>query len=402
MNNTPKTIEPFYRFRAEATGEPEAAELLIFSVIGDWEEFGEVSALAFAKDLARLPASIKKLSIHMNSPGGSVSEAYGIYSRLADHRSEKTVYIDGIVASAATIVAMVGHKIYIRANANMMVHLPMAFSAGNANDMRSTAAALDSITESMINVYSKRTKLGREEVRDLLTAETWMSPQVAVEKGFADEQRGVIKAAAMLDNKRVIVNGLTFDLSRFHNIPAFTGQQPTGDQNPNMETPTPPATATGAPPTPPPTAPTPPAPAPAAPTPPAAPPATSPATPTPPAPPAPPTPPTAKTDRQLGMEDERARIVALQKLEHPATHDLIVKAIADGRTAADITSEVFEAMKNAGTQQSRRVDAQNLDQVPPSGQNQDDPEAKDFAALLKTKVTARLKKGNVGALHSRN
>jgi Protease subunit of ATP-dependent Clp proteases len=154
-------VDPFYRFRAEAGDEPANAELLIFSVIGDWEDMGETSAKQFAKDLAKLPSSVKRLDIHINSPGGSVAEANGIYSRLADHRSQKIVYIDGLAASAASIVAMVGHKIFIRANANMMIHLPSAIALGNADDMRTVAAALDSVTESMINVYAKRTKLDR-------------------------------------------------------------------------------------------------------------------------------------------------------------------------------------------------------------------------------------------------
>src|SRR4030095_9528430 len=116
--------EPFYQFRAEAVDEPTNAELLIFAAIGDWSELGEISAKDFARDLAKLPSSVKRLDIHIHSPGGNVFYAPAIYSRLADHRSEKIVYVDGLAASAASLVAMVGHKIFIRANANMMIHLP--------------------------------------------------------------------------------------------------------------------------------------------------------------------------------------------------------------------------------------------------------------------------------------
>jgi ATP-dependent protease ClpP protease subunit len=209
MNNDQR----FYQFRAEAGSEPTNAELLIFSVIGDWEDLGEVSARQFAGDLAKLPSSVKRLDIHINSPGGSVSEANGIYSRLADHRSEKIVYVDGLAASAASIIAMVGHRICIRANANMMIHLPSALALGNADDMRTVAAALDSVTESMINIYAKKTRLKRDEIRSLMAAETWFSPQQAIEKGFADELRGVIKTAAIANTRRVIVNGFELELS---------------------------------------------------------------------------------------------------------------------------------------------------------------------------------------------
>jgi Protease subunit of ATP-dependent Clp proteases len=219
------TTDEFYSFRAEGD-EPSSAELMIFSQIGEWDDMGDVSAKAFAKDLSKLPTSVKRLDIHINSPGGSVFEAQGIYSRLADHRSTKHVYVDGLAASAASIIAMVGHKIYIRANANMMIHLPSGLAMGNADDMRHMATALDSITESMINVYAKRTNLERDEIRSLLAAETWMSPDDAVDKGFADEVRGVVKAAAVVAENRVVINGVEHDLSRFRNVPAFSATTP--------------------------------------------------------------------------------------------------------------------------------------------------------------------------------
>jgi ATP-dependent Clp protease protease subunit len=247
-------IVPFYKFRAEAGDEPSSAELLIFDVIGEWNFFGEaISAKQFAADLAALPTSVNRLDIHINSPGGSVPDAMAIYSRLADHRSNKNVYIDGLAASAATLIAMVGHKIFIRANAQMMIHLPMGIGIGNANEMRSLAAALDSNTESMLNLYA-RSKQPREELRAMMTAETWFDADTAVEKGFADEKRGVVKAAAIVGDKRVMINGAIFDLSHFRNVPAFTGQQQTqterqnmSEQNQNPTPPTPPAAPPAAP-----------------------------------------------------------------------------------------------------------------------------------------------------------
>jgi ClpP class serine protease len=85
-------MNEFYQFRAEAGEEPTSAELMIFAAIGDWEEMGDVSAKGFARELAKLPTSVKRLDIHINSPGGSVFEAQAIYSRLADHRSTKHVW----------------------------------------------------------------------------------------------------------------------------------------------------------------------------------------------------------------------------------------------------------------------------------------------------------------------
>lgn len=388
MNNT----QPFYRLRAEAGDEPASAELLIFSQIGDWEDMGDISARMFATELSKLPTSVKRLDIHINSPGGSVPEAQAIFSRLADHRSQKIVYIDGLAASAATIIAMVGHKIYIRANANMMIHLPSAIAMGNADDMRTVAAALDSVTESMINVYSKRTKLERDEIHDLLDAETWFSPQQAVDKGFADEVRGVIKTAAIVGTKRVIFNGIEHDLSRFRNIPAFDATTNTN----NMNEPKPPAAAPAAPAQ----APKPPehegheAPAPAA------------APPKPPPPPntapqpAAPEPATATSDHDRGVQAERARVTALQKLDKPATHDIVVKAIAEGKQPADIVEDCMNAMEKAGTQHARRTDASSLDGIP--GSDAGNRPANEFGSKLRAAADARRKARAPRLVNSRN
>lgn len=390
-------IQPFYKFRAEAGDDPPSAELLIYSVIGDWEDMGEQSAKMFASDLSKLPSSVKRLDIHINSPGGSMGEANAIYSRLADHRSQKIVYIDGLAASAASIIAMVGHKIYIRANANLMIHLPSAIAMGNADDMRTVAAALDSVTESMINVYAKRSKLERDKVRSLMAAETWMSPQQAVDNGFADEVRGVIKTAALVAENRVLINGIEHDLSRFHNIPAFTATtkkpktmptKPTAaadtpPEHEDEETPTPPAEETPTPPTPP--APMPPQPPP---------PNTAPAP--------PPAPAAAVTDYDKGVQAERLRVQALQKLDKPATHEIIVKAIADGKTVADIAAEVIEAMDKAGTQNARRTDASSLDGIPGSEADGNGKE-NTFGGKLKKAIAARRDaRGGVRLTNSRS
>jgi ATP-dependent protease ClpP protease subunit len=381
--------EPFYRFRAAAgNDEPTTAELLIFDAIGNWTDMGEVSAKSFAADLAKLPTSVKRLDIHINSPGGSVAEAQGIYSRLADHRSDKHVYIDGIAASAASLIAMVGHKIYMRANANMMIHNPMGIAMGDEDEMDKMKAALASIKETMINVYARKTKLERSELSDLLNAETWLTPQQAVDKGFADEVRGVVKAAASLGDKRVIINGLTFDLSKFnyHNVPAFedasTTEKPMSkpkasteheesenDKDKNKEKKETPA------------APPPPANEPAAP--PVA--ATA----------------AAEADYDKGVKAERDRVQALQKLDRAATHDIVVKAISEGKQPSDIFEACLEAMDKAQAQSNRRTDASALSHIPPSDGADDN---NSFGTVLKKKVQARLQArgGTRRITHSRN
>lgn len=401
-------MNEFYRFvTAQADDEPSAAELMIFSQIGEWEDMGDTSAKGFAKALGTLPTSVKRLDIHINSPGGSVFEAQAIYSRLADHRSTKHVYVDGLAASAASIIAMVGHKIFIRANANMMIHMPSGLAMGNADDMRHMATALDSITESMINVYAKRTGLARDELRSLLAAETWFSPQDAVDKGFADEVRGVVKAAAVVGNNRVVINGVEHDLSRFHNVPAFTAQTPTGEK-PMSKPKTKPTAAAGGGNAPPDdddnngngngngegegegtTTPTP------TPTP-----ATQPKPQTPP-PPAPNPEPGHKAEYDQGVQAERERVTALQALARPATQAIVAAAIKDGKQPGEIFAECLAAMEKAGGRAARFSDASQLDGIPPSDGAGDD---NGFGSLLKKKVEARKKARNRGrsVVNSRN
>jgi len=375
-------VQPFYQFRCEAGDDPTSAELLIFDVIGNWEEFGEISAKAFHNSLSSLPKSIKRLDIHINSPGGSLTEAQAIYSRLADHRSEKIVYIDGVAASAASIVAMVGHKIYIRSNANIMIHQPSGIAIGTVDDMRKMITALDSLTESMLNVYERRTKQPRGDLREMLAAESWFDAQSAVDKGFADEVRGVVKAAAMVKDKYVAFGDsrTIFDLSRFHNVPAFSATTQEGvttmaepNPQPTPPTPTPEPTPTPTPPPKPTGTNDPPAPAPN------------------PDPPPPPPQPVAVTEFDKGVNQERARIAALQKYDKPATHDLIVKAIADGKTVADITDDLFAALERTDTQTARRTDAAALDGIPGSDGGAGTEAANEFGGRLKKAVKARLK-----------
>jgi ATP-dependent protease ClpP protease subunit len=378
--------EPFYQFRAQAQAEdpPVVAELLIYSPIGAFDDMGETAAQTFARDLAKLPTSVKRLDIHINSPGGSVSEAQAIYSRLADHRSEKVIYVDGLAASAASLIAMVGHKVYIRSNANMMIHAPRAIAIGTAEEMDHTAGTLRTIGESMINVYAKKTGLPRDEIRDLMNAETWFTAEDAVEKGFADEVRSVVKATASADGPfsagpgKVIFDGVTHDVSAYHNVPAFPPvKKPT-----KKATMTTAATASAAPvdqPEPPPEPPKPAKPQPQ-----------------PQPPPAPPEPKPPANEFERGVAAERKRVTALAKFLHPLTTEIVAEAIQDGSSVEDIVAQCWEVMdENAGQQAARMADAQALNAVratnAPTGSKGSIHGVKreEFGAMLKAKAQAR-------------
>src|SRR5690606_16890660 len=165
---------------------------------------------------------------YINSPGGDVFAGQAILSMLKRHSARKVVYVDGLAASAASIVAMAGDTIRMPRNAMMMIHNAWTITAGNANDLREVADALDRVSETMIAAYAEKTGLDRDEIKALLDAETWMTAEEAVEKGFANEIEEAKQVAASLRGDTLIVNGYEFDVSRYRNKPPVeaTAEEP--------------------------------------------------------------------------------------------------------------------------------------------------------------------------------
>lgn len=138
-----------------------------------------------ARVLAQLNADPDAaVEVHLNSPGGLVSEGLAIYNALRPRRP--TVYIDGVVASIATLIAMSGQRIIAAENSLLMVHNPAGPAFGDANEMRLTADVLDKFLDVMLIGYT-RTGLSEKQLREMLAAETWMTAQEALELGFVDE-----------------------------------------------------------------------------------------------------------------------------------------------------------------------------------------------------------------------
>ncbi|HEQ3529090.1 TPA: Clp protease ClpP [Bacillus cereus] len=125
------------------------------------------------------------LNIYVNSGGGSVFAGLAIYNMLKRNKAQKTVYVDGVAASIASVIALAGDRIVIPSNAFLMIHKPWTISAGNANDFRKMAEDLDHIESGILNVYKENLKdgIGIEEIQQLVDAETWLSGEEA-EKYF--------------------------------------------------------------------------------------------------------------------------------------------------------------------------------------------------------------------------
>lgn len=184
-------------FRMKASGE-RAADIYIYDEIGYWG----VTAQSFAASLKGL-GDIDHINLHIHSPGGDVFDGIAIYNLLNAHSATKTVYIDGLAASMASVIAMVGNPIIMPENAMMMIHKPWGITGGDANDMRDYADLLDKVEAVLIPSYARKTGKTAEELSGMLGEETWMTAQECIEHGFADQLTPAVQAMARINSKRI-------------------------------------------------------------------------------------------------------------------------------------------------------------------------------------------------------
>ena len=197
--------------------EPGVGDLLIYGVIGGF--FGDVTPTEFREDLESL-GNVSELRVFINSPGGDVFAGQAIHSILKRHSASITIYVDGLAASIAAVIAMAGDRVIMPRNAMMMIHNPFTFGLGDSEEFREIADTLDKIRESIIPVFTSKTGMDREEIISLLDAETWMTAGEAVRMGFADEiEEAKQVAASMSGPGKLVVNGMTVDLDRYQNPP---------------------------------------------------------------------------------------------------------------------------------------------------------------------------------------
>lgn len=171
---------------------------MLYDEIGAWG----ISARQFARDLAAI-GDVSQINLHIHSPGGDVMEGTAMYNILRGHSARVEVYIDGMAASMASVIAMAGDVIYMPANALMMIHKPWGGQVGDADDMRDYADLLDKVEGTLIQAYVRKSGKSVEEIAALLKVTTWMDGNEAVVAGFADKVLDPIQAAAQLNSKRM-------------------------------------------------------------------------------------------------------------------------------------------------------------------------------------------------------
>ena len=192
---------------------PEARTLFLNGTIAEESWFDDDVTPQLFKD--ELMAGSGDITVWINSPGGDCVAAAQIYNMLMDYKGNVTVKIDGIAASAASVIAMAGTKVLMSPVSMMMIHNPMTIAFGDSAEMQKAIEMLGSVKDSIINAYEIKTGLSRAKLSHLMDAETWMDANKAVELGFADEimQRTTtdeveVPQVAMLYSKANVVNSL--------------------------------------------------------------------------------------------------------------------------------------------------------------------------------------------------
>ena len=158
--------------------------LYLDGVIAEESWFGdEVTPKQFKSDLINEGGDI---TIWINSPGGDVFAASQIYNMLMDYKGHVTVKIDGIAASAASVIAMAGGDVFMSPVSMMMIHNPMTIAFGDTAEMKKAIDMLSEVKESIINAYELKTGLSRTKLSHMMDDESWFNSKKAVELGFAD------------------------------------------------------------------------------------------------------------------------------------------------------------------------------------------------------------------------
>ena len=208
-------MKKFWNWKVKAATEtaPEERTLFLNGTIAEDSWYDDDVTPQLFKD--ELMSGSGNITVWINSPGGDCVAAAQIYNMLMDYPHDVTVKIDGIAASAASVIAMAGTKVLMSPVSTMMIHNPATIAWGDAGDMEKAIAMLDAVKDSIINAYEIKSGLSRAKLSHLMDSETWMDANKAVDLGFAD---GILSraqaedeappAGSMLYSPATVVNSL--------------------------------------------------------------------------------------------------------------------------------------------------------------------------------------------------
>lgn len=198
-------MNKFWNWTVTNNDEKTERILTLSGVIAEESWFDdEVTPKIFRDELMSGEGDI---TVWINSPGGDCIAAAQIYNMLLEYKGNVTIKIDGIAASAASVVAMAGNKVIMSPVSMLMIHNPMTIAAGDTTEMKKAISMLTEVKESIINAYELKTGMSRDKIAKLMDAETWMDANKAVELGFADEtlsRESSVKQSAMMYSENVV------------------------------------------------------------------------------------------------------------------------------------------------------------------------------------------------------
>ena len=180
-------MKKFWKWKNQAETEtaPVARTLFLNGTIAEESWFDDdVTPQLFKEELM---AGDGDITVWINSPGGDCVAAAQIYNMLMEYTGKVTVKIDGLAASAASVIAMAGGDVYMSPVSMLMIHNPSTIAIGDSEEMLRAKALLDEVKESIINAYELKTGLSRTKLSHLMDAESWMNANKALELGFADK-----------------------------------------------------------------------------------------------------------------------------------------------------------------------------------------------------------------------
>lgn len=220
--------------------DESTAEMLIYDMIGEsWFEEG-LTAKRVANDLKEL-GNVKLLNVHINSQGGSVFHGVAIYNalrRFSNDTRKVHTYIDGAAFSIASVIAMAGDRVFMADNALLMIHDPWALANGNANELRRLADLLDKSKAQIIRAYTRKTSESSESIAAMMSDETYLDADEALNYGFVDEVLGEIAIAALsqpLDSSHVPAH-LRAQFESFFNLSTITESESMSESTDNART----------------------------------------------------------------------------------------------------------------------------------------------------------------------
>jgi len=206
-------------FKAQPVTHDNTATVYLYDTIVNNEleadYFGGVEPKFFAQTLAGIKADT--INLRVNSPGGSVFAARAMAQAIKEHPARVIAHVDGLAASAASFLVMAADEIVMGEGSFLMIHNAWTVSIGNAADMRREADLLDTIDESLVKTYAKRTTMPKSQIREMMAAETWINAEEAVQTGFAN--RAVENTLQGGQPQAEAAPAASFDLSTYDNPP---------------------------------------------------------------------------------------------------------------------------------------------------------------------------------------